>query len=190
MNTYALIGAVIAVLAYIPLTVNVWQRKITQNFATYALWGALDTIAAATIFLTNGNFLLPAMYSILSFSVLVAILRARTFSWTWFETLTSALVIVCIIIWAVSGDRAATIASAIAVAIASIPQLVDFWKKPREAPLLTYVAFTAANGISILAGKDWSVEERFYPTVCTIATTLFIFAAARKWLPSHQQRLA
>ena len=79
------------------------------------------------------------------------------------------------------GRRAATIASSFAVAFASIPLLVDFWKKPKEAPIWTYVAFTVANGISILAGKDWSVKERFYPVVCTVLTALFVVVAARRW---------
>jgi phosphoglycerol transferase MdoB-like AlkP superfamily enzyme len=185
MNTYALIGAVIAALAYAPLTYNVWRGKITQNFATYALWGSLDTIAAISIFLKDGNFVLPAIYTVLSFGIVVAILRTRTFSWSWLETLISFLVLACIVIWAFSGDRAATIASTIAVAVASIPQLVEFWKKPKEAPLWTYVAFTAANGVSILAGKNWSVEERFYPTVCTVATMLFVLIAARRYLNTN-----
>jgi hypothetical protein len=182
MNTYALLGAVIAVLAYIPLTHGVWKGTITQNFATYALWGALDAIAAVSIVLKEGNFLLPAMYVLLSVGVAAGILRTRTFSWTWLETLISGLVVLCIIIWATSGDRAATIASSLAVVIASIPQFVEFWKKPKEAPMWTYAAFTLANGVSILAGKDWSVEERFYPTVCTIATALFVLTAARRYL--------
>lgn len=182
MNIYALVGAVIAALAYIPLTFGVWKGKITQNFATYALWGALDTIAAGSIILKGGNFLLPAMYVILSIGVAAGILRTRTFSWTWLESLISGLVLVCVIVWAFSGDRAATVASSLAVAIASIPQFVEFWKKPRQAPMWTYVAFTAANSISILAGKDWSIEERFYPAVCTIATILFVIAAARRYL--------
>lgn len=190
MNAYAILGATIAALVYIPLTIQVWRGTLVQNFATYFLWALLDVVAAGSIMLKGGNFLLPAVYVLCCAGVLVGILRTGTFKWTWLEWMISALVLICMIVWAFVGNREATIVSTVAVAFAGVPQLVDFWKKPREAPLLTYLGFTVANGISILAGNDWSIEERFYPTVCTILTIFFVAIAARRWLPQARQQLA
>lgn len=189
MNAYALTGAAIATLVYIPLTVQVWRKQLEQNFATFFLWGLLDAIAAGSIFLKGGNYVLPAMYVVLCGGVPIAILRSRTFVWTWVETMTALLVIGCIIVWAEAGDREATIASTIAVGIAGMPQLVDFWRKPFDGPVYSYVGFTFANGISILAGKNWSIEERFYPTFNTGLTILFVLTivARRMWLTQRHQ---
>jgi hypothetical protein len=174
---------------YIPLTVKAW-KGLPQNFATYMLWGLLDAIVAGSIILKHGNFMLPAAYVLCCVALLVAILRAGTFKWGRMEWIVSLLVVISAIVWMFVGDRAATVVSTTGVALASIPQLVDFWHKPRHAPIVEYIGFTVGNTLSIIAGKNWSVEERFYPTVCTALTLLFVLVAARKWLPSHRLNAA
>jgi hypothetical protein len=41
---------------------------------------------------------------------------------------------------------------------------------------LEYIGFTVANGLSIAGGANWSIEERFYPGVCTATTAVFVIA--------------
>jgi hypothetical protein len=45
-----------------------------------------------------------------------------------------------------------------------------------QAPVLEYIGFTVANGLSIAGGANWSIEERFYPGVCTATTAVFVIA--------------
>jgi hypothetical protein len=190
MNACAILGAVVAVLVYIPLTINAWQGTVKLNFVTFLLWGLLDAIAAVSIALEGGNYLLPAIYVLCCFAILVAILHGGTFKWTWVETMTAILVVVCIIVWKTSGSTGATIASSLAVAVAGLPQLVDVWKNPRELPLWAYAGFTLANGASIFAGADWSIKERFYATTCTALTVVFLAVACRRWLPGYREQKA
>ena len=186
MNAYALIGVAIAALVYVPLFIGVWQKKVQQNFATFFLWGLLDAIAAGSILMKGGNFLLPAIYTLLSVTVLIAIMRSKTFKWGLVEWITLSLVFVCMVIWAVAGPTEATIASTIALAIATIPQLKDMWEEPQKALIRSYVGFTLANGVSILGGKDWSIAERFYPTVSTIMTVLCVLVLLRAFMPDRK----
>ena len=187
MNIYVLGGAAMAFISYIPLTIAVWRKTLKQNFATYALWGLLDTIAAGSIMLKGGNFLLPAMYVACCFGILIGILRTRTFSWGKLETLISVLVVISIGVWMLVGDREATIVSSVGVGLAGLPQLVDFWKKPVGAPLLEYIGFSIANGLSLYGGADWSISERFYSSVCLALTLSFVLVIVfRQRFSSHR----
>ena len=188
MNAFAILGAVVAAAMYIPLTVNVWRRTLVQNFATYFLWGLLDTIAAGSIAVQGGNFLLPAIYALCCAGVLVAILRTRTLTWSWRETATSGFVVLSIIIWLFVSNEMATIVSTAGVVAAGLPQLYDIWKKPAGAPVLTYVGFTVANVLSTMAGQSWSVQERLFGSSCTVLTVVFVIVGARKWLPTFRQQ--
>lgn len=190
MNTFAVLGAVVAALMYIPLTWAVWNKTLKQNFATYALWGLLDAVAAASLFVQGGNWLLPAVYVVACSAVLVAILRTRTFFWTWRETATSAFVVASIFVWFFVDEKWATIISTLGVVAAGLPQLDDLRKNPRGAPVLTYVGFTVANALSTMAGHDWSVQERLYGGACTILTIVFVLVGCRKWLPKFREPLA
>ncbi len=190
MNAFAISGAAVAVLMYIPLSVKVWRKALVQNFATYLLWGLLDIIAAGSILMQGGNFLLPVMYALLTIGVLVGILRTRTFTWSWRKIATFLFVVASIIVWFFVSNKAATIVSTLSVVAACVPQLYDIWKEPRDAPVFEYIGFTVANGLSTMAGNDWSVQERFYGASCTIATLLFVYFGARKWLPRFRTQLA
>jgi hypothetical protein len=186
MNAFlAILGAAIAALMYVRLTIQV-LRGLEQNFATYALWGVLDAVAAGSLWMQSGNFLLPAVYVVSCCAVLYAILRARTFTWGWRETATSFFVIASIIVWLFVSNEMATVVSTAGVVAAGLPQLYDIWKKPREAPVFAYVGFAVANMLSTLAGHDWSVQERLYGGACTILTIVLVIIGARKWLPAYR----
>lgn len=188
MNTLAVLGAAVAVLMYIPLTLSVWNKTLKQNFATYALWGLLDAVAAASLFAQGGNWALPGVYAVCCVAVLVGILRTRTFSWSWRETITSGFVVVSIFVWCFVSDELATIVSTLGVVAAGFPQLDDFRKDPRGAPVLTYIGFTIANALSMMAGHDWSVQERLYGGACTVLTVVFVIVGSRKWLPKFRDQ--
>lgn len=209
-------SAVIAAVVYLPLTYKVWTGRLTQNFATYFLWGLLDAIAGASIWLKGGNFLLPALYALLSFGVIAAIIRAGLkatahqklphgllhpaqlaqfvrrvapgIKWSWRESVTSTFVVGSIIVWCFLSNEAATVASTAGVIAAGLPQLYDVWKRPRRAPVLEYIGFTAANALSTMAGHDWSIQERLYGGSCTILTIIFV-AIAWSGLRARHERL-
>jgi len=102
----------------------------------------------------------------------------------------TVLVIACMVIWCLVNSRAATIASSSALLIAGIPQLVDAWKRPEEMPFLVYISYVLANGLSTAGGKNWSVEERFYPATATVLCFLFVIVIfiRKSWL-KHRQML-
>lgn len=178
MNTLLIISATCALLAYIPLWIRIPSGKAKQNLLTWILWGSLEIIMTAAIIAQKGNFLLPAAYFIGTVITICLICRAQEkIRLTWFEYLVAALVAGCMLVWYTSGSKVATVAGTFAMLVAGIPQLIDVWRRPQEMPLLTALLYLSANSLSSAGGKDWSIEERFYPTCVafySIATIIFI----------------
>lgn len=153
-----------------------------QNLATFILWGTLDVVVAVSIMFQHGNWYLPMAYVLGCMVVITALIIVRTFSWTWFETAISIMVVACIIGWWISGPRMATIMSTAGVVLAGLPQLWDAYKKPGTKPTVIYSLFTLANVLSVMGGKSWTVEERLYPMACSILCFFVTLAYGQKLL--------
>ena len=182
-----LAGLGFAIWAYIPLCRDVYNRTLTQSLATYGLWGLLDAINAGSTYSKGGNYWLPLLYAAMSFAV-VAIIFLRNFNrkWELIETICTIFVLASIVVWYFVSDELAIVVSTIGVVVAGLPQLKDVWKDPAGAPLGPYVLFVIANGLSTLAGKDWSIQERLYGSACTVLTITFAMVAAMRWLPKKK----
>lgn len=181
MSKLTLASSIVGIAVYIPLVMQILAGKVKQSFATWALWALLDGLAAASIMYQHGSYLLPLSYVVGASAVALSVLKTKDFSWTWVETMTALLVVVCIVIWAASGAYFATIASTSAVMIASIPLIVECYKKPEENPFWTYVGFFIANSLGTMGGKEWSVIERLYPAACAAMCLLIVYLISRKY---------
>jgi len=144
------------------------------------LWSTLDGISAGTIIAQHGNYLLPLAYTIGSGIATFCILKSKQVVWTWFESFVTFLVLVCLAIWALSGSKTATVASTLAMVIAGIPQLIETARKPWETPILIYLGYFTANSLSVFGGKDWLIQERFYPSSAAIYCFFIVILAMRK----------
>lgn len=181
MKYFVLLSGLLGALAYIPLWKPIIRRNANQNFPTWALWAVLDAVATASIISRGGNFLLPATYTLGSAVTAIIVLRfCGKPSWTWFETMITVMVVICLGVWYVSGDRIATIASVTALLIASIPQVKDVWKCPAGTPTLPYAIWSLANLVSLWGGKNWSVEERLYPVIAFIICSAIAALSRRR----------
>lgn len=45
---------------------------------------------------------------------------------------------------------------------------------------LMYIGYVVANFLSMMGGKGWTIEERFYPGVCVIPCGLIAIASLHK----------
>ncbi|RAW00550.1 hypothetical protein DQQ10_13200 [Pseudochryseolinea flava] len=172
-----LIAGIIAMIAYIPLIVGIARNKAEQSFAAFLLWALLDSIATITTYLEHGNYWLPFSNVIGTITVTLLLVVKRQVSWSWVENVTAFLVIICVAIWYSAGEQAGIVASSLAVVIASIPQMVDTFKRPRTTPVLSYILFFSANVVSFLAGRTWTIEERFYAACSMFLCFVIIFFA-------------
>lgn len=179
MNTQelAILGSVILAFAlYIPLGKSILRKEVTQNLATWILWGSLDFLVGASIVSQGGkNFWLSFAYSGGSCLIIWCILRSGMFEWTKVETRVVQTVLVSTTIWALfvwvyHNPYWATILTTFGVAVATIPQWKDAWKKPDQMPAMLYVGYTVVNILSTYGGATWSVEDRAYPATCLVLT--------------------
>ena len=157
-----LVAGVIGFLAYWPLIFAIAKDKAQQSFAAFFLWVLLDAIAMVTTILQAGNFWLPLSNVVGAATVASLLIFKRQVSWSWVETMTAILVVICLAIWYWTGETAGIVSSSLAVVIASIPQMVETYKKPKETPTAAYLIFFLANVLSFSAGKGWTIEQRFY----------------------------
>lgn len=184
MNSLIISSTIVAFVVYILLCVQLISSKAKQNLGTWILWTILDAIAAGTLIVQHGNYLLPVAYTIGSTVVVICIIKSKNFeTWTLFESFITLLVIVCIVVWASSGAKVATIASSLALVIAGAPQLRESYRRPWDTPILIYAGYFLANSLATLGGKNWSIEERFYPACAGIYCLLVAIVAVRKlWI--------
>jgi hypothetical protein len=185
MNTYQKVSVIMALSLYLPLGYQILTRKISQNLATFILWGSLDAFAAASIFVEHGNYQLPMAYVFGCTIVIVCILKSGNYSWSRVETavailVTGCLAVWCIIVWGFESPRLATILSTAGVVISSLPQLRDSCRRPEESPLVIYAGYTFVNVLSTIGGKAWTVEERLYPVSCAVLCFAIVLASMRR----------
>lgn len=181
MNIWQFTSVILALGLYVPLAVQILRGSVKQNLATFVLWGLLDGIAGASLYVQGGNYQLPFAYMSGCMLTIGCILKSRTFSWTSFETKVSFLVVVSIVAWMVSGPYMATIFSTTAVVLAGIPQVKDSWKNPEHSPFMLYIGYTVANLLSTIGGKMWTVEERLYPFSCFLLCLVIVGVTSRKY---------
>lgn len=179
MNKILIITSVFAFLLYVPLCVSILKGQIVQNMTTWFLWGVLDAVAAASLYVQDGNFWLPAAYSLGCIVTVLCIFKSGEATWTRFSTLIICLVIICMIGWYYSGPKLATILSTLAMVVAGLPQLIDTWKYPLQTPLLIFIGYFSVNTISCLAGNGWTITERFYPGVASLFCLAVCLSACR-----------
>lgn len=173
-------GTVLSICLYIPLLVGIYQRKITQSFATWILWVLLDAIALATTLVKHGNYAVLASYVCGGTIVWVSLLVMKQFRWGLKEWLTLGMVLICLIIWYFSGPTGALVASTIAVFLAGWPQLKESWLEPDRHMALIYLGYALANFLSFSARKSWELEEWFYYAWMVVLCLIIAFAASRK----------
>lgn len=179
-SVFQIIAGIIGIIAYIPLIIGLVKNKIEQSFAAFLLWGMLDTIATITTILERGNYWLPLANAIGASTIAIILAIKRQLSWTWIESMTTVLVVVCLLVWYTIGETAGIVSSSLAVVIASIPQMVATYKTPQTTPTGPYVIFLAANILSLLAGKSWTIEERFYAGCSVFLCAVIVLLSLRR----------
>lgn len=177
--TYSWLGVAIAIFLYGVIIKAILAGEPGHSFATWSLWVTLDIIASVSVILQGGNFIILLIYVIGGSAITLTLIARRQFNWGAFEWFVLSLVIVCLVVWSFSGPRWATIASTLAVVIAGAPQCKDSWKSPDRKTALIFTGWVVVNILFTLAGKAWTVEERFYPMACVILTAAIVIAAAR-----------
>jgi len=185
MDFHALLkisSGVLALLMIVPLVASaIRQNGAGQSLAMWALWALLDTTVTVSLIAQGGNFWLTAGFTLGSLVLAGVLLVKGRFFWSWVESLIAALVVVCLVIWKLSGPQVATVATTVAIVIAGVPGMIELWRSPQRAQALVWAGYTAANLLALVGGTAWSLEERFAPAVFAVQTLgLTIIGLRRK----------
>jgi len=188
MNNYTWFGMLLGLSMFFPQWCAVMRGR-PQNLASWLLWWMIAMVSAMSIRAQNGNSSLPFAYCFGDMMIVCAIIRDwKSVRWTRVETTTLILVVGCIVAWKVSGPKAATIMATVAHLTAGMPQLIDSYRKPWNTSALVYLGFATAGLLSMLGGKDWSVEQRLYPfSTGLYCISVSIVAARKLWVKDTQK---
>jgi hypothetical protein len=180
MNYLALTGGIIGLVAFILLIIKLLRSTTEQSFAAFFLWALLDIIATITTIIKGGNYWLALSNAVGSMIITFILIAKRQVLWTRVESMTTILVVICLILWYTLGEQAGIVASSLANLIAAVPQMVDTYKKPESTPSLPYAVFFVGNVVSLMAGASLNVEERFYQSTSIFLTTAILALSMRK----------
>lgn len=181
MNDYLpQIAGLIGLSGYVLLFVGLLKTKIEQSFAAFMLWAMLDIIATITTILEDGNYWLALGNAVGSTAITGLLAVKKQISWSWIETMTAILVLICLVVWFAAGEKAGLITSSLAVVVASAPQMVATYKKPWTTPTAIYVVFLKAAVLSFIAGKSWTIDQRFYPGCAVFLCLVIVLFSLRK----------
>lgn len=174
------LSGIIGIVAYSFLIIGIMKSKAQQNFVAFLLWAMLDSIATITTILKGGNYWLSLSNALGAFIVAILLAIKKQISWSFIETTTAILVMICLIVWYFAGAKLGIIASSLAMVIASIPQMADTYKKPQKTPTGVYIIFLVANILSLIAGKKWTIEERFYAGCAVFICSTIVLISLKK----------
>ncbi len=188
MDVHAILkiaGGALALLLFIPMARQILKEHgAGQSFATWILWAAMDSILAASTIIRHGNYFLPLGFAIGGVAMTILLLVKRRFAWTRLDSAILILVVFCVIDWAISGARAAIVASTLATSIATIPGLIELWRNPNRTVANIWGAYAIANFLAFIGGTAMTIEERFTPAIFT-ALSLAMFVAGRSRIESR-----
>lgn len=174
-------GGMLALLLFVPMLARVVREQgLGQSFASWLLWGALDSILIASLIEQRGNFWIVAGFALGDLAVAGVLAYQRRFAWGKFESMVLALVVLCMIGWKVSGPRAATVFSIAAVVIAGVPGFLSLKRNPDRTTAWIWFGYAMANLISFFGGTEMTLEQRLAPGVFTVASLLMAWAGRKK----------
>lgn len=185
MNVYNKLSVLLTIFLYVYLVVQIRKGDVVQNLATWLSWALLDAVTGISLYVQHGNWYLLLPYVIGSLTISYFILGSAKFTWGRIEIICFSLVIVSILVWTQLGPWYATIVATTGVSIATYPQIKDAFLLPDTMPIKVFIGFTLVNALAVAGGKDWTIEERFYPATCTVLCMIIVGFSSRKYFVSR-----
>jgi len=164
-----LIGGIIGLLGYILLFFLLLKtmgskKKFNQNFTAWMLGALIDFLLWLLIKKENGNYALPLAYMAGSLIIAFLLLYKKKFQWRpWRDAIVIVIVATCLFIgWQTGNEKIVIVVGVLASVVSFTPQIRDTAKNPKETPMSVYLIFLFGDFISLLGGRDNSVQERMY----------------------------
>lgn len=162
------ISIVAALFGYVVVIIGLLSSSMRVSFTTFALYAILSIISLISLIIQKGNYKVMIGYVAGASITTVLLLYKGGFAWTTLDSVISAFILACLIIWKLMGAKAAVITSTIAVCAAGIPTAVEMWRHPQASAAFPWILWFLANAISFCARKSWKLEEWFFQGMCAL----------------------
>ena len=176
------ISGAIATLALIAFGGALVVQGIQQNLATWIMWVVMDILITASMLFagSKGSWKLPAGYTVGAAIVAGALVyRGATWYFGGLEVFSAAAAAFCIWIWIVSGPKVAVVSSTLAMTFAGLPALWNAWVSPDPRSWWLWGIIGISCFLSTVAGRAWTIEERFFPACSLSYQTIMLYLVLR-----------
>ena len=182
MEIVGLVGGIIALIAFIPLFIDIESGGVRLNLATWLIWTVVDTILLLAIISAHGSALFLSSAFVLGDIIVVCMIcSSRIWHWRLFETLTTTAAAVALAVWWFAGAESALISIVlIKYFIAMAPSLRDGMEKPERKQVLPWVLFTVGIALNVISAGAWSMTNSFYPSVAFVMNGTLAILHTRK----------
>lgn len=177
-DIFALLGAVLAICAYVPYLLAIARRKIKPAASSWLVWTMLTFLTVISAHKAGNTY--PQMYAYLILDPLVMIVGVAMKQWNKFTKLDWYCVSIGVaggIIYFYSPSFS-LIASVVAVTISTIPTIRNVYFKPGDEDKVGWILFTLAGTSSLLSAIinftsviDLAAPISYFST-CFIVTVL------------------
>jgi len=172
MNSSEIAGTVFILISYLMIIKIIIKNPEGISFSSFVLWAILDCITAIMIFLKDGSWFLPALFTFLSIFVSIILWLKNERTWSKNDINISILILICIIFWFFTGETEGTIAATIAVILAGLSQLKMTIEKPKRETLYSWTIFTFGNFFFYMASDATLYEEFVKERLCPFGNGL------------------
>lgn len=183
------LGAIISLLAYVPLAKVVKENPASHSYIAFLLYAIFDSITGISIYNENsrdGSWLLMLAYVFGSLYIAISIYieTTKVSKIDDYEKIIIFFIIICLIIWILSGNQVTTIVSNTLAIMAGAFEAKKLWKNPDKKSTLVWVIFLIGATITFFAGKGWDlnsfIEERLCALTNALESIVFIYLSTRK----------
>ena len=172
----------LALIGYAVLCYGIMFRGASQALSATLLWLILDGIAAWTAYVSGGNYLLAAGYTVGCLAAAtVSIAKGKT-SFQKSDIWVAIMVAICVVVWQIVGNIAGLVASSLAVFIAGFPAILHYAKFPGEGQKSVWVIYTLANACGLIGGMaaGITIENMVFPVFAIASSGAILWMLIRK----------
>src|SRR3989344_91915 len=180
-----LIGDFAGPMALAAFGVALWHYQASENIFSFAAWGVLDFLTGVAMLSTvegRKNALLPIAYGIICAFVVAMIWRNGKWDWTYIETICLVGTIAGIMCWRMFGATYGIVAFGAALAIASVPILLDAYRNPQTWEWWLWIGsgVSASTGLWLARPLTFkNVEAWVFVAISEVVTAIMLVLILR-----------
>lgn len=141
--------------------IALWYYRENENIFSFGAWGVLDFLTGMCMFQAKERkaAVLPLLYGVICAFVVMMIWNNGKWDWTIVESICLVGVAFGLALWRWWGSTAGVVAFCTALAIASIPILLDNYHNPNTWEWWLWIGSGTSATVGLILNRPWKLEN-------------------------------